>query len=221
MRPGAIMLLAWGCGRNFKACCNGTGPAWVGRSFACRLSRWRCGRGGKACACGATVNGVAVRTSLFRTRDGGCILLVNKQTQKRAGITLGSVAEVVLEPDTEERPAPGTPVELEKLLRQDRALRQVARRAEPVDPEIHCRRDQPAEERGRARGPGRAGRRAHDAGHGGRKGDTADSGGDVQPESAGAGRMARDDADPAPGTFAGDFLLPEPGIAAKASTAGD
>lgn len=69
-----------------------------------------------------TVNGIAVRTSLFRTRDGGCILLVNKQTQKRAGITLGSVAEVVLEPDTEERPAPGAPVELEKLLRQDRAL---------------------------------------------------------------------------------------------------
>jgi uncharacterized protein YdeI (YjbR/CyaY-like superfamily) len=70
-----------------------------------------------------TVNGVAVRTSLFRARDGGCILLVNKQTQKRAGITLGSVAEVVLEPDTEERPAPSTPAELEKLLRQDRALR--------------------------------------------------------------------------------------------------
>ena len=42
-----------------------------------------------------TVNEVAVRTSLFRTRDGGCILLVNKQTQKNAAITLGSVADVV------------------------------------------------------------------------------------------------------------------------------
>ena len=70
-----------------------------------------------------TVNGVAVRTSLFRTRDGGCILLVNKPTQKRAGITLGSVAEIVLGPDTAERAAPATPVELEKLLRQDRGLR--------------------------------------------------------------------------------------------------
>lgn len=70
-----------------------------------------------------TVNGIAVRTSLFRARDGGCILLVNQQTQKRAGVTLGSVAEVVLEPDTEERPATATPAELEKLLREDRALR--------------------------------------------------------------------------------------------------
>jgi len=70
-----------------------------------------------------TVNGVAVRTSLFRTRDGGLILLGNKPKQKRAGKTVGSGAEIVLEPDTAERAAPATPVELEKLLRQDRGLR--------------------------------------------------------------------------------------------------
>lgn len=70
-----------------------------------------------------TIEGVALRTSLFRMRDGGCVLLVNKQIQKKAGITRGSVAEVVLEPDTEERSAAATPPELEKLLRQDRALR--------------------------------------------------------------------------------------------------
>jgi uncharacterized protein YdeI (YjbR/CyaY-like superfamily) len=71
----------------------------------------------------ATVHGVEYRTSLFRARDGGCILLVNKQVQKKARITRGSVAEVTLEPDTEERPARPTPPELERLLRQDRALR--------------------------------------------------------------------------------------------------
>jgi len=65
---------------------------------------------------------LAFRTSLFRARDGGFILLVNKQMQKGAGVTRGSVAEVVLEPDLEERPA-ATPTELEKLLRQSRGLK--------------------------------------------------------------------------------------------------
>jgi uncharacterized protein YdeI (YjbR/CyaY-like superfamily) len=62
------------------------------------------------------------RTSLFRMRDGGCVLLVNKRMQKTAGITRGSVANVTLEPDTEERPL-SVPPELDKLLRQDRSLR--------------------------------------------------------------------------------------------------
>ena len=65
----------------------------------------------------------AFRTSLFRTRDGGCVLIVNKRTQKAAGLLRGSLAEVVLEPDIEERPLPATPPELDKLLRQDRTLR--------------------------------------------------------------------------------------------------
>jgi uncharacterized protein YdeI (YjbR/CyaY-like superfamily) len=70
-----------------------------------------------------TIAGVPLRTTLFRARDGGCILLVNKQLQKKARIARGSVAEIVLQPDTEERPATPTPPELEKLLRQDRGLR--------------------------------------------------------------------------------------------------
>lgn len=70
-----------------------------------------------------TINGVDFRTSLFRLSDGGCVLLVNKQIQKKAGITPGSMADVVLEPDTEERRALPAPPELEILLRQDRALR--------------------------------------------------------------------------------------------------
>lgn len=70
-----------------------------------------------------SINGVAFRTSLFRGRDGACVLLVNKQMQKRAAVTRGSVADVVIEPDVEERPAAATPPELERLLGEDRALR--------------------------------------------------------------------------------------------------
>jgi len=69
-----------------------------------------------------TINGYAFRTSLFRARDGSYILLVNKHMQKGAGVRQGHVAQVVLEPDLEQRP-PKTPLELEKLLRGDRALR--------------------------------------------------------------------------------------------------
>ena len=69
-----------------------------------------------------TINGFAFRTSLFRTRDGSTILLVNKRMQKGAEVRNGHVAQVVLEPDLEERPRT-TPPELEKLLRQDRGLK--------------------------------------------------------------------------------------------------
>ncbi len=69
-----------------------------------------------------TINGFAFRTSLFKTRDGSTILLVNKQMQKGARARQGHMADVVLEPDLEEREA-AAPAELEKLLRQDRALR--------------------------------------------------------------------------------------------------
>ncbi len=69
-----------------------------------------------------TINGFAFRTSLFHAPDGSYILLVNKKMQKGAHVRLGAAADVVLEPDLEERPQT-TPAELEKLLRQDRALR--------------------------------------------------------------------------------------------------
>ena len=69
-----------------------------------------------------TINGFPFRTSLFRSRGGGYFLLVNKKMQKEGGVRQGHVAEVTLEPDLEERPAT-TPPELEKLLREDRALR--------------------------------------------------------------------------------------------------
>jgi len=50
------------------------------------------------------------------------MLLVNKQMQKGAKVTLGSLVEVVLEPDMEERRS-SVPVELERLLKTDRGLK--------------------------------------------------------------------------------------------------
>ena len=69
-----------------------------------------------------TINGYGFRTSLFRMQKGQCFLLVNKEMQKGGGVVLGSMAEVVLEPDLAERPM-RMPAELEKFLREDRSLR--------------------------------------------------------------------------------------------------
>lgn len=69
-----------------------------------------------------TINGFAFRTSLFRASQGHFILLVNKKMQKGAGVVLGSMAEVALEPDTAERTV-AIPAELDAVLRQDRTLR--------------------------------------------------------------------------------------------------
>jgi len=69
-----------------------------------------------------TINGFAFRTSLFKAKDGSTILLVNKKMQKQGRVRQGHLAEVVLEPDLEERQV-GTSPELEKVLRQDRGLR--------------------------------------------------------------------------------------------------
>ncbi len=69
-----------------------------------------------------TINGFEFRTSLFGAAQGGHFLLVNKQMQKMAGVSAGGVAEIVLEPDLEERKA-GVPPELAKVLKEDRALK--------------------------------------------------------------------------------------------------
>jgi uncharacterized protein YdeI (YjbR/CyaY-like superfamily) len=69
-----------------------------------------------------TINGFEFRTSLFRARQGHFILLVNKKMQRGADVVLGSVADVLLEPDTGERRM-ALPPELETVLRQDRRLR--------------------------------------------------------------------------------------------------
>jgi uncharacterized protein YdeI (YjbR/CyaY-like superfamily) len=69
-----------------------------------------------------TINGFGFRTSLFNSETRGYILLVNKTMQRGAGVRPGGMADIVLEPDMEER-AVTTPVELEKLMRQSRPLR--------------------------------------------------------------------------------------------------
>jgi uncharacterized protein YdeI (YjbR/CyaY-like superfamily) len=69
-----------------------------------------------------TINGFAFRTSLFGSAHDGHFLLVNRQMQKGAGATVGSMAEVVIEPDLEERNS-SIPPELAKLLKQHVALK--------------------------------------------------------------------------------------------------
>lgn len=69
-----------------------------------------------------TINGFPFRTSLFSSVKHGQILLVNRQMQKGGKVGIGGLAEIVLEPDLEERPTT-MPAELEKLLKQDRALK--------------------------------------------------------------------------------------------------
>lgn len=69
-----------------------------------------------------TINGFAFRTSLFPTGKGDHVLLVNKRMQAGGKTSVGAVARFHLEPDTEERIVT-VPVELERALAEDRALR--------------------------------------------------------------------------------------------------
>jgi uncharacterized protein YdeI (YjbR/CyaY-like superfamily) len=67
------------------------------------------------------INGFGFRTSLFPTGQGGHTLLVNKRMQAGAKVSLGSVAQFRLEPDTEERTV-AIPAELKRALSEDRSL---------------------------------------------------------------------------------------------------
>ncbi len=69
-----------------------------------------------------TINGFPIRTSLLGLSKGGQMLLVNKQMQKQAHVYLDGAANIVLEPDLEER-IPAIPPELAKLLKQERSLK--------------------------------------------------------------------------------------------------
>ncbi len=68
------------------------------------------------------INGFAFRTSLFPTREGSHILLVNKRMQKGARSIEGSVARFQMELDREERTVT-IPDELKHILGEDRSLR--------------------------------------------------------------------------------------------------
>ena len=78
-----------------------------------------------------TINGIAIRTSLFGfSQGGGQFLLVNKKMQKDARVSLGGMAEIVLEPDLEER-VPSIPSELATLLKQHRDLKKFYEQLNP------------------------------------------------------------------------------------------
>jgi hypothetical protein len=69
-----------------------------------------------------TINGIAFRTSLFGSKTLGYLLMVNKTIQKQAKAGPGSTAEIVIEPDLEDRSA-DPPPELVKLFKADRAVK--------------------------------------------------------------------------------------------------
>jgi uncharacterized protein YdeI (YjbR/CyaY-like superfamily) len=69
-----------------------------------------------------TINGFPFRTSLFGSRTAGYLLMVNQTMQKKAKALPGSTAEIVIEPDLEDRSAT-PPQELAKLLKADREVR--------------------------------------------------------------------------------------------------
>ncbi len=68
-----------------------------------------------------TINGFSFRTSLFGSAQSGHVLMVNRRMQKGANVAVGGTAEIVLEPDLEERTA-SVPPELVKIFKKDRLL---------------------------------------------------------------------------------------------------
>jgi uncharacterized protein YdeI (YjbR/CyaY-like superfamily) len=83
------------------------------------------------------VGGEVFRTSLFvDSVHGGHVVLVNKKMQKAAGVGLGGMIDLAVEPDLEEREAL-VPEELEKLLKSEKALAKwYAKLSEPTRREI-------------------------------------------------------------------------------------
>ena len=67
------------------------------------------------------INGFPFRTSLFPSRKGDHIMIVNKRMQAGAQVAPGAVARFTLQPDTEERTVT-TPAELKRAFGGDRAL---------------------------------------------------------------------------------------------------
>ena len=68
--------------------------------------------------------GEVFRTSLFAFSDpmrGGHFVLVNKKMQKAAGVKLGGMIDLAVEPDLDERQT-AAPAELEKIFKKEKAL---------------------------------------------------------------------------------------------------
>jgi uncharacterized protein YdeI (YjbR/CyaY-like superfamily) len=73
-------------------------------------------------AAGQTIAPFPIATSLQLSREFGYMMLVTEKMRKATGLVLGSMAEIVLEPDIDGRSATPPP-ELAKLLRADRAVK--------------------------------------------------------------------------------------------------
>jgi uncharacterized protein YdeI (YjbR/CyaY-like superfamily) len=68
------------------------------------------------------IEGEVFRTSLFvDSVHGGHFVLVNKKMQQAAGVKLGGMIDLAVEPDLDEREA-WIPKELEKILKQEKVL---------------------------------------------------------------------------------------------------
>lgn len=68
------------------------------------------------------INGFGFRTSLFPSRHGGHIMIVNKRMQAGGKVGPGKIAQFRMRPDLEERTV-SPPSELKALLAEDRGLR--------------------------------------------------------------------------------------------------
>lgn len=69
------------------------------------------------------INGFEFRTSLFPTRQGEHFILINKHMQRGARATIGAKVRIRMEPDLEERVV-AVPIELKRILNEERTLRQ-------------------------------------------------------------------------------------------------
>ena len=71
------------------------------------------------------IGGEVFRTSLFVFSDpkqGGHFVLVNKKMQKAAGVKVGGMIDLAVEPDLDERETE-IPAELEKIFKKEKALK--------------------------------------------------------------------------------------------------
>ncbi|HXN22611.1 MAG TPA: YdeI/OmpD-associated family protein [Candidatus Dormibacteraeota bacterium] len=68
------------------------------------------------------INGFGFCTSLFPTREGGHMMIVNKRMQSEGRTGPGTIARFRLEPDTAERIAK-VPKEFKRILAEDRSFR--------------------------------------------------------------------------------------------------
>ena len=101
-----------------------------------------------------TINGFPFRSSLFPTREGRHILLVNKKMQKEARVGVGADAHFEIQHDTEERPTT-IPAPLRQIFKQNKPFlrwydqlnpstrREIAKWVnEPKSPEARIRRSE-------------------------------------------------------------------------------